>query len=414
MTTKSRALIAIYIISFVLMLFKLTNTTIAYIIHSFPHLSPASVQQLISLPSIFGIIVSLALGPLILRINKKYLTLFTAFMLLIYFTIFSIVGSKSITPLLVATVFAGIAQGSAMTLISSMIGEFIGRAEKSANYVAAGFAVLNGGVALMSIVGGAIAAGNGGASWPRAYYLGAIIIPAIIAFGILMPKKPNVPEGENRTAVPEGTSPQASAEKGKIPFRVISIGILSVFAFICISGFLLFVSVYIVNVHKLGTSVQAGIVNSIFTITTVVSGFTYGIWSKVFKKLLIVVAYGIVILALFCMMTFTSTLFGAFAAAFFLGWSFSIINSGTVAFIVRISPPRLAPVGISIFQAGLNLGISVAIYALNFLSGFLGGGLNNILFVCTAGMAVCTVAAFFVFRTKDAAQINQAAMGKTA
>jgi MFS family permease len=270
--------------------------------------------------------------------------------------------------------------------------------------------VLNGGVALMAVVGGAIAAGNGGVAWPRAYYLGAIIIPAIIVFGVLMPKKPDTPEEENRMPTPESVVSQEPAEQGKIPLRVISVGILSVFAFICICGFLLFVSVYIVNEHKLGTSVQAGIANSIFTITSVIAGFTYGIWSKLFRKLLIVVAYGIVILALFCMMTFTATLFGAYAAAFFLGWGFSIINSGSVAFVARISPPRLAPVGISIFMAGLNLGISVAIYVLNFLSGFLGGGLNNILLVCTAGMAVCTVAAFFVFRTKDDALATQAAI----
>jgi hypothetical protein len=38
---------------------------------------------------------------------------------------------------------------------------------------------------------------------------------------------------------------------------------------------------------------------------------------------------------------------------------------------------------------------------LNFLSGLLGGGLKNVLLICTVGMAVCTVAAFFVYRTKD-------------
>jgi MFS family permease len=402
MTTKKRALIAIYIISFVLLLHQLTTTTIAYIIDSFPHLPPASVQQLVSLPSIFGLIVSLILGPLTLKINKKHLTLFTAFMLLIYFSVFSFAGSKSITPLLVATAFAGVAQGAAITLISSMIGEFAGP-ERNANYVAAGLAVLNGGVALMSVAGGAIAARNGGAAWPQAYYLGAILIPAIIAFGILMPKKPDGPEGAGRAAVPGDASPHARVEKGKLPFQVIGIGILSIFAFVCISGFLLYVSVYIVNEYKLGTSVQAGIANSIFTITSVVTGFTYGIWAKLFKKLLIVASYGIVVLALFCMMSFTSTLFGAFSAALLLGWGFSIINSCSVAFIAEISPPRLAPVGISIFIAGLNLGVSISIYVLSFLSGFLGGGLKNVLLICTVGMAACTVAAFLVFRTKDVA-----------
>jgi MFS family permease len=204
-------------------------------------------------------------------------------------------------------------------------------------------------------------------------------------------------------------------EKGRLPLQVIGIGILSIFAFMCICGFLLYVSIYIVNEYKLGTSVQAGIANSIFTITSVITGFTYGIWAKLFKKMLIVVSYGIVVLALFCMMTFTSTLFGAFAAALLLGWGFAIINPCSVAFIVGISPPRLTAMGISIFIAGLNLGVSISIYVLNFLSGFLGGGLRNVLLICTVGMAACTVAAFFVFRTKDVpAQAGQAAKTKSA
>jgi MFS family permease len=414
MTTKNRALTAIYIISFVLFLHQVTTTTIAYIIASFPHLPLASVQQIMSLPSIFGLIVSFILGPLALKINKKYLTLFTASMILIYFAVFSFVGSKSVTPLLVATAFAGVAQGAAITLISSMIGEFVG-AERSASYVAAGLAVLNSGVALLSVAGGAIAARNGGAAWPQAYYLGVILIPAIIAFGILMPKKPDAPEGEGRAAALGDASPQMPAEKGKLPLQVVGIGILSIFAFMCISGFVFYVSVYIVNEYKLGTSVQAGIANSIFTITGVITGFTYSIWAKLFKKMLIVVAYGIVVLALFCMMTFTSTLFGAFAAALLLGWGFNIINPCSVAFIMRISPLRLAPMGISFFTAGKNMGLFVAVYVLNFLSGLLGGGLKNVLLICAVGMAACTVAAFFVFRTKDApAQAAQAAEAESA
>jgi MFS family permease len=409
MTTRNRALVAIYSISFVLLLHGLTATTIAYIIDSFPHLPPASVQQIMSLPSMFALIVSLILGPLTLKINKKYLTIFTAFMLLIYFAIFSFVGSKSIAPLLAATVFAGVAQGAAVTLISSMIGDYVG-AEKSASYVAAGMAMLNGGVALMAIAGGAIAARNGGAAWPQAYYLGVILIPAIIVFGILMPKKPDAPEREGRAAVSGDASPHGTAEKGKLPFRVIGIGILSLFAFVCIGGFVFYVSVYIVNEYKLGTSVEAGIANSIFTITGIVTGFTYGIWAKLFRKMLMVVAYGVVVLSLFCMMTFTSTLFGAFAAALLMGWGFNIITPCSVAFIMGISPSRLAPAGISIFIAGVNLGFSISIYVLSFLSGLLGGGMTNVLLICMVGMAACTVAAFFVFRTKDSgAQATQAA-----
>jgi MFS family permease len=401
MTNQKRALVAIYTISFVLMLQQFTGTTIAYIIASFPHLPPTSVQQIVSLPAIFGLIVSFLIGPLALKINKKYLTSFTAFSLLVYFAIFAFAGSKSITPFLVATVFAGVAQGGSITLVSSMIGEFVG-AEKSAGYVAAGLAVVNGGGALMAIIGGAIAAGNGGASWPQSYYLGFIIVPAIIVFGILMPKKPDTQAEVHHAQASGNAPPEASTkEKVKLPLRIFSIGILAIFSYVCICGFLFYVSVYIVNEYKLGTSVQVGLANSIFTITGIVTGFTYSFWVKIFKKTLVVAAFGFIALALLCMMTFTTTLFGVFTAAVLLGWGFNIMNPYAMGFIIGITPSRLAPIGISFFMAGMNMGMFIAIYVRNFLSGLLGGGLKNVLFICAVGMAACTVAAFFVYRTTD-------------
>jgi MFS family permease len=401
MTTQKRALAAIYIISFVLLLQGITGTTIAYIIDSYSSLPPVSVQQLVSLPAIFGLIVSFAIGPIAMKVNKKYLTIFAAIMILIYFAIFAFVGRNGPFPLLLsATVFAGIAQGMALTVISSMIGEFIGP-EKSANYVAISTALMNGGSALMAILGGVIASGNNGANWPYAYYLGVLLIPATILFGILMPKTPD--KVEAAPAAPGAATPQAAAAgKGKLPFLDIAIGILAIFSFMFTCGFLLYVSVYIVNEFKLGSSVEAGIANSIFTVVGLVTGFTYSIWAKLFKKALILVSFSLVTLALFCMMTFTTTLFGAFAAALLLGWGFNMMNPYIMGFIMQITPPRLVPVGISFYMAGINIGMFIAIYVLNFLSGLLGGGLKNVLLVCTVGMALCTVAAFFIYRTKSA------------
>jgi MFS family permease len=403
MTIQKRALTAIYIISFVLLLQGLTGTTIAYIIDSYSSLPPVSVQQIVSLPAIFGLIVSFIIGPIAMKINKKYLTMLTAVMILIYFCIFAFVGSKGPFPLLLfATVFAGIAQGTAMTLASSMVGEFVGP-EKSANYVAISLALMNGGGAFIAIVGGAIAAGNNGANWPYAYYLGFLIVPALIVFGILMPKKPDTAEAAPHEQAAAGGAPQQAAPAGKekLPPRDIAIGVLAIFSSICICGFLFYISVYIVNEYKLGTSVEAGIANSIFTVTGLVTGFTYSIWAKLFKKALIVVSFSLVVLALFCMMTFTTTLFGAFAAALFMGWGFNMMNPYIMGFIMQITPPRLAPVGISFLMAGANMGMFVAIYVLNFLSDLMGGGLKNVLLICTVGMAACTVVAFFVYRTKD-------------
>jgi hypothetical protein len=52
-------------------------------------------------------------------------------------------------------------------------------------------------------------------------------------------------------------------------------------------------------------------------------------------------------------------------------------------------------------MVGVNIGMFSAIYVLNFLSGLMGGGLKNVLLICTVGMVLCTVAAFFIYWTKD-------------
>jgi hypothetical protein len=59
-------------------------------------------------------------------------------------------------------------------------------------------------------------------------------------------------------------------------------------------------------------------------------------------------------------------------------------------------------------MAGANLGMFFSITVLNFLSGFPGGGVKNVLLVCTAGMAACSVAAFFACRTKGGARAAEA------
>jgi flagellar basal body-associated protein FliL len=65
-------------------------------------------------------------------------------------------------------------------------------------------------------------------------------------------------------------------------------------------------------------------------------------------------------------------------------------------------------------MAGANTGMFVAIFVLNFLSGPLGGGIKNVLLICTVGMAACGVAGFFVYRTKEAAAQAQATDAKGA
>jgi MFS family permease len=308
--------------------------------------------------------------------------------------------------LVAATVFAGIAQGTSMTLMSSMIGEFV-PPEKSATYVAIGLAVMNAGSVFMNLAGGAIAAGKGGANWPYTYYLGLLAIPALIAFTILMPKKPDASAADARTGNDDAGPPPAAITK--FPMKNVAIGVLAVFYSTCISGFMFFVSVYIVNEFQLGTSIETGIANSLFTGAGLVAGFTYSFWAKIFKKMLSIVSFSLMAVGLFAMMMITTHLAGVYLAAILLGWGLNTINPNIMGFIIQNTPPKLIPVGISLLIAGANVGMTIAIYVLNFLSGLIGGGLRNVLLVCAVGMAICTVFAGFIYRQPKAPSLEAAA-----
>jgi MFS family permease len=402
MTTQKKALVAIYVMSFVMLMGGITMTTIAYIMGSYAELGPVTVQQIVSLPAIFGLISSILIGPVAMKVNKKYLYMFVAVCVIIYMAIFALVGANGpFVGLIVATIFGGIAQGTAMTLLSSLIGDFV-PPEKSATYVAVGLAVMNAGGVFMNLVGGAIASGNGGANWPYTYYLGILVVPALIFFAIFMPKQPDAPAADAHAGHGEGAGGPPPAAITKFPLTNVAIGILAIFSSVCICGFMFYVSVYIVNEFQLGTSVHAGIANSLFTGAGLVTGFTYAIWAKLFKKMLIIVSFSLVALSLFIMMAITTSLAGVFIAAILLGWGFNMMNPYIMGFIIQTTPPKLIPVGISLLMVGANVGMTVAIYVLNFASSLLGGGLKNVLLVCGVGMAICTVFAGFIYRLPKA------------
>ena len=201
-TTQKKAIASVYILTPFVMMINLTSALIAYIIVSYPGVSSSTVTSLLTVPSLIGLGVSLITGPLALKINKKYLMLFVGACGLAYFAIFALVGSNGpFSMLMFAACLAGVCRGAAMTLSTSIISEYA-PAEKRATLMAVNPAMINGVYAIANVACGAIAALNGGADWNNAYFVGFIILPALIAFAILMPKQSAAP-----AAIPSSTIP---------------------------------------------------------------------------------------------------------------------------------------------------------------------------------------------------------------
>jgi len=401
MTTSKKAITAIYIISPGLMLAAITGTILGYIIQSYPGIPPTRVQQIVSLPALSGMVASLVIGPLTMRFNKKYLTIVIGGCSLAYFAIFSVVGAQGpFFMLIVAALIAGIPQCTAMTLASAMIGEFVGVA-KSSNYISIQTAIMNGGGVLMNLVGGRIAAGNDGANWPMVYYLGAVIVPMLVAFAILMPKKPDGAGGANAAGgdvATAGSGDAAAAASDKLPPRLFAIAGLGLVFAMMMSAFMLFISIYVINEYKLGTSTDVGFINSLFTAVGLAGTLTYFFWAKLFKGYLVLVCYLLETIGMFAVAFLHESLLGAYIVAVLMGWGFNVSFPFIMGFIMRITSPRMAPVGMSFLMVGVSLGMTVAPTVLNFLGALIGPGTHNVMLMAAVIMVPCCVIGHFVYK----------------
>ena len=188
-----KAIIALYIISFIQMANQLTNSLVAYIIQSYSDVAETTVGTLMTFPSLFSLVVSFCVGPLALKFSKKLLQIISAGCLVVYFAIFSIVGSNGpFWLLLVASAIVGFGLGSGTTLTAIMIAEFVPPEKRDTIYSITN-ALQNAGIGAINMLGGSIAAGNGGQDWPKAYFLGAVIVAFVVAFAIIMPEDNEAP-----------------------------------------------------------------------------------------------------------------------------------------------------------------------------------------------------------------------------
>ena len=393
MSTSQRATVALLIICFVFLFASMTSPLLAYIMQSYPEIDQGAAMRLMTLPALVGLVVSFLVGPVATKISRKLLIVLSACCAFAYFVIFVIIGGNGpFYMLLAAAGISGICQGSAMILTTSIVGEFI-EAAKRATVIALSGAVMNGGGALVNLIGGIIAAGNGGANWPYAYYLGMLYIPAIILFWIIMPDKPDTAAaGPAAPGVPE-----AAAKSGGLPVRAVLIIILSVVFFLCIISFMLNISIYVISEYKLGTSVESGLANSLFTILGIAAGFAFALLVKVFRKWIVFAGYALTAVGLFMLVFIHASLIGVYAGACLMGFGFNMANPYLVSRLIGITPPRLIPIAVSLQMGGANLGMFFAMDILGFLSRFAGGGMKGLFTVSAAGASICAVASIFLF-----------------
>jgi MFS family permease len=401
---SKKAVIATMVISLVLLFASMTAPLLSYIGYAYPNDNPYLIVQI---PAFVGMLVSFAVGPLAMKVNLKWLMVASAVTAFIYFAIFALVGSNGpFIALVIGAGIVGVCQGAAMVLTSSIFGAYVVDPLQRANFVAISGALMNGGAAVVNVVGGIIAAGGtpAGSNWPIAYYLGILILPALIVFFIMMPMRPDAP-GE---AGGEGGPGGPPAATGFIPVRVFLIIGLGLIVTLGMAVFLLNVGMYIEG--ELGasgllkglsgenaSSTDAGLANSLFTIFGVIAGFSFPVIVKFLKAWIAPIGYFIGGLGLFVLVFMKTSIIGVLAGACLCGLGFNIAMPFVMGQILALTPPRWVPVAMSINMGIMNLMFTFVPNIMGGLGGLFDGTLATQILIGGVFVMVAVVLAVFLF-----------------
>ncbi len=401
---------AIYIACTFVSTSYITIVSMAYILNSYPNVPSSTVTLLLTLPSLVGLVVSFLIGPISMKANKKVLLIVSYSFMILSVAVYAFVGSKSITLLMAAAVLCGLCQGSCGTLQNSLIAERV-EAEKRANVMAVVNALTYGGTIFYNIVGGKLAAANGGENWNHAYFLGFILIPTTILFAILFPnKKEDAPQEAPAAAAgaPTAEAPAGSLEQKQSKLPAYSVGLCLLYAISMVFQYAtgLNMSNYFVNLLQLGDASLAGVVMSAGTLGVFVSGLLYRYYSKPLKNYVPVVGMlGYAIGSLLIAYIPNVTVF--IVAQFLMGASTGCFTPYFVATISIRTPPKYVPIAMSLFMGFMNGFMFLAQYILDAL-GKIGVDPNDMVAyvgnkfaVAGYGLIACTVACIILFPMYD-------------
>ncbi|MDO5410556.1 MAG: MFS transporter [Lachnospiraceae bacterium] len=396
--TSNKALIGIFAFCVTCMANNMTMSVIAYIMQSYPNESSTTVLTILTTPALVAMIFAFFVGTLSSKFSTKAVLIFAQLAMFAEGMIFLFLGQTSIYVLWFAAGLVGFNQGATYTFLGTLLASNVEDNEKRATLTGICTALMNVGGVVITMVGGVIAASYG---WQKAYMLWFILLAAIVIEIICIPAdKPAAVPAPDAAAKPE-------AGKGeKMPVLVWLIAFHYLFYFMFLYAYGSNISEYIINVYKLGTSVESGIANSAVTAGGVVAGALFGAYSKVLKKWTFPVMVLLSAIGLGLCLVMTTNVLGVYAAGLLCGFSMSGAAPYVTMFMQQITnSPAQYGKAMSIWSGFMNIGMFIAVYFLAFCAKIFGESSTDIhakFVVGAVGAALCVVTAIplYVRKTK--------------
>lgn len=361
------ALIVLWVLTFFFLVNFVTPSIFAYIARTYSDLDFTRIVELSTIPNLIGVAVSFLIGPIAMKVNKKWLIAGVPIAICVYLTIFAVFGVKGpFWMLIVAAVIAGYPQGSVTVLGLLGVGSLVKTEDRPKAYSVV-LAMQNGGLFVWLNIFGRLAARNDGFTWNEAYWvMAALIVPAIILFIVLYPKEAGEPdkvvESESGSVEKVGVF---QAIKG-LPAIVVFFCILQMFYYTGNQAYTQNISVLLITDLALGTSAQSGLAISFLRLASTGVALLFPFTNKVFKNYQLILGYGLNCLAMVLTAT-ASSLLPLYIAAALSGYgntlAYNIIYNHAVT-----RSGKSGPVAVSLMQGCVNLGTFVTVYFQSWIS----------------------------------------------
>ena len=366
------------------MMGTMLSPIIAPLAEAFPEVPLIRIQQVMTLPCLTGIGVTLAAGWLMERYRKKPLLILC--LCLTSLSALPLVFHDSFTLLLVAAAFMGCSYGVS-SISSALIAEYFSGQERN-ELLGLNTGVGQFGALVFSLLGGILARGH----WSRLYAV-FLILPVLVAAAAV-----GLPRGsrpERRAHAPGRTG--ARGLGGALPYIILFMLLMC-----CMYAFTLNTSVLLAE-KGLRSTVLSGAVTAVMAGSGGACGFVYGKITQRLDRFSLAVG-ALLPLAGFLLVYAAEgpALFMAGAACF--GCGLSILLPATVMKCSALVPPETAPLAISLNMAGQNIGLASAPAVMNALASLLGIPTVRGMMLVGAGEMCVLAAAYLVLALRRGAQ----------
>ena len=385
-----------------ILMYMITQNVVANIMASYPDVADYTVKSLTTLPTLFGLISTFAMGPIALKFDKTKLLVLVMCSMGVFSMIFFANGITHgpFELYYIATVFGGFAMGSFAPLMNMIIGETFDEGDR-AGRIASYNVTNNCGAFVILLVSGRIAAANGGVNWPYAYLLGLYCFVTTAVFYVMIKKTGyrDDPKARAERAAKNAGDKKSNVKFSEIPKKVIgiilAIGVLHCVFYIGLNAYYTNVSTWI-NENGFGNAAQAGNATSLVRFTLIIMTFLYPFWSKILKSWMIPCGYLLGAIAMVCMLNIHS-IWGVYAAAFFIAFGTSIAHSTVNSKALNYVPESFAPISSTVVWGLSNSGAFFSTYVLAAISGAVGGGMPTQLKAGSAILVACMVVAIIIY-----------------